>query len=245
MGAPFLTARWENLILLNFDCPAALLRPYVPVGTRLDAWGGAHVLSLVGFLFADTRLLGVPVPFHRTFEDVNLRFYVRREMPDGQVRRGVVFIKELVPLHAVAFVARLVYNENYVAAPMDHRTEIEVERGGSLEYGWRHGGGAHLLAASVEGPARPLESGSEAEFITEHYWGYTRQRDGGTLEYRVEHPRWWIWEPTRCAYTPPGEPRLYRPEFAEILEGQPRSAFVAAGSEVTVHRGARLRARQG
>lgn len=245
MVSPFLTARWENLILLNFDCPAGLLRPYVPAGTRLDAWRGAHVLSLVGFLFADTRLLGIPVPFHRTFEDVNLRFYVRREMPDGQARRGVVFIKELVPLHAVACVARLVYNENYEATPMDHRIEIDVERGGSLEYEWSQGGGVHRLAASVEGPARPLESGSEAEFITEHYWGYTRQRDGGTLEYRVEHPQWRVWEPTTCVYEPPAEPRLYRPELAEVLAGEPRSAFVAAGSEVAVQRGARLRAPHG
>lgn len=245
MVSPFLTARWENLILLNFDCPAGLLRPHVPAGTRLDAWRGAHVLSLVGFLFADTRLLGLPVPFHRTFEDVNLRFYVRRPMPDGRARRGVVFIKELVPRRAVAFVAQLVYGERYEATPMDRRIDIEAERGGSLEYEWSHDGGVHRLAASVEGPARSLESGSEAEFITEHYWGYTRQRDGGTLEYRVEHPRWRVWMPTTCVYQPPAEPQLYRPELAEILGGQPRSAFVAAGSEVAVHRGSRLRGPNG
>ena len=81
---PFLTARWENVVLINYPCPAPLLEPLVPAGTELDTWGGRPLVSLVGFLFADTRLLGVPIPFHRTFEEVNLRFYVRRPAPDGR-----------------------------------------------------------------------------------------------------------------------------------------------------------------
>ena len=58
----FLTARWEHLVLLNYVCPAALLEPLVPAGTTLDRWDGDVLVSLVGFLFSDTRLLGVPVP---------------------------------------------------------------------------------------------------------------------------------------------------------------------------------------
>lgn len=237
--SPFLTARWENLALLNFDCPASLLEPLVPDGVELDPWRGSHVVSLVGFHFVDTRVLGLPVPWHRTFEEVNLRFYVRRLLPDDSMRRGVVFIKELVPRAAVAAVARWIYNEPYETARMDHRIELDPDSGGKLEYSWTRGDGRHVISASVEGPARELEAGSEAEFITEHYWGYGRRRDGSTLEYRVDHPSWRVWETTSASYLSPAGSELYPRGFAELLETRPRSVFVALGSEVSVYRGRR------
>ena len=115
----FLTGEWRYLAMLNYRVDAALLEPFVPHGTTLDDWQGTTYVSLVGFLFRDTRVLGVPIPLHRDFEEVNLRFYVRREA-DGEVRRGVTFIKEIVPRPAIATVARLAYNEPYVALPMRH-----------------------------------------------------------------------------------------------------------------------------
>lgn len=234
---PFLTARWENLVLLNYECPRALLEPLVPVGTELDTWDGHTLVSLVGFRFADTRLLGVPVPFHRTFEEVNLRFYVRRTGSDD--RRAVVFIRELVPRWAIATVARQVYNEPYLTVPMRHRCSL-VPEGGEVCYGWTHGGAEFELGARVIGAAQPLVAGSEEEFITEHYWGYTRQRDGGTLEYQVEHPPWQVWRATESWFTGPGA-ALYGAELGAVVSGRPRSAFVAMGSPVSVHHGRRLR----
>jgi len=139
----------------------------VPRGTELDAWEGHTLISLVGFLFADTRLLGVPVPFHRTFEEVNLRFYVRRRPPDN--RRAVVFIREFVPRWALATVAKCIYNEPYVALPMRHRSSL-VADGGEVSYGWTHRGADFELGARVSGPAEALSAASEAEFITEQYW---------------------------------------------------------------------------
>src|SRR5689334_2274538 len=103
---PFLRAEWRDLVMLNYESPAGLLDPLVPAGVELDRWRGTLYVSVVGFLFRDTRVLGIPIPFHRTFEEVNLRFYVRREL-DGDVRRGVVFVRELVPRRAIATVARL------------------------------------------------------------------------------------------------------------------------------------------
>ena len=73
----------------------------------------------------------------------------------------------------------------------------------TIEYGWRYGGKEFLMVAAVEGSAQMLEAGSEAEFITEHYWGCTRQRDGGTLEYEVEHPRWRVWTTPRVTFSGP------------------------------------------
>ena len=121
---------------------------------------------------------------------------------------------------------------------MHHRSRIDPHRGGDIEYGWRYGGKEFSIVASVEGSAQMLEAGSEAEFITEHYWGYTRQRDGGTLEYEVEHPRWRVWAPSRATFSGPAS-ALYGSAFGEILGGPPRSAFVAEGSPVTVYAGCR------
>ena len=236
---PFLTARWESLVLLNYPCRREWLEPLVPSGTELDTWQGEALVSLVGFLFTDTRLLGVPVPFHRTFEEVNLRFYVRRPGPDGVMRRAVVFIRELVPRVAIAWTANAIYNEPYLAVPMSHQIALDPGSGGHVRYGWRHREHASTLDAITTGPAAPLESGSEAEFITEHYWGYTRQRDGGTLEYEVVHPPWRVW--SAASHTFRGEATaLYGPHFADLLRTPPRSAFVAVGSAVEVHVGARI-----
>ena len=120
MSRAFLTAEWRNLVMVNHVVEPSLLRRLVPAGTELDTWNGQTYVSLVGFLFANTRLLGVPVPWHRTFEEVNLRFYVRRAESSG-IRRGVTFIRELVPRRAIAWTARLIYNEPYVALSMRHR----------------------------------------------------------------------------------------------------------------------------
>jgi uncharacterized protein YqjF (DUF2071 family) len=235
---PFLTAQWRWLAMLNYAVDPAVLRPLVPAGTELDTWGGVTYASVVGFMFLDTRVLGVPIPFHRDFEELNLRFYVRRRGPEGW-RRGVVFVKEIVPRLAIATVARVVYNENYVALPMRHRLDVSVQAGGTVEYGWRHGGRWCALRAAVRGPAGPLLEGSEEEFITEHYWGYARQRDGGTVEYQVEHPRWSVWR-AESSTLDCDVAALYGPAFAESLTAAPRSALVADGSAIVVRQGRRI-----
>ena len=238
MPRPFLTARWESLLLLNYPCPADRLAPLVPAGTALDLWQGEPIVSVVGFLFRDTRLLGVPVPFHRHFEEVNLRFYVRRDV-DGEARRAVTFVRELVPRWAIATVARAVYNEPYRAVPMRHEVALDPATGGSVAYHWRHRGAAYTLRGTADGPAARPAPGSEAHFITEHYWGYTRQRDGGTLEYEVVHPPWAMWALDGAAFDGDAA-ALYGPAFADVLAGPPRSAFLAVGSEVAVHVGQRV-----
>ena len=135
MRRPFLTARWENLLLLNYECPADLLEPLVPRGTALDDWEGTPLVSLVGFMFRDTRVHGIAFPGHRTFEEVNLRFYVRRESEDGDVRRAVVFVRELVPRRIISNVARILYNEPYLAVPMSHRLSVDPASGGFASLG--------------------------------------------------------------------------------------------------------------
>jgi uncharacterized protein len=151
----FLTAEWRRLAMLNYEVDPAVLRPFVPRGVELDTWNDRHFVSVVGFLFLKTRVLGLPIPFHRDFEEINLRFYVRRRAEDGW-RRGVVFIKEIAPRWAIATVARVVYNENYVARRMSHRIELDngtIAPNGSVEYSWRDFGSWHHVRAKTGGVA--------------------------------------------------------------------------------------------
>lgn len=219
--------------MMNYAIDPAVLRPLVPHGVELDLWQGEALVSMVGFLFLDTRVLGLPIPFHRNFEEVNLRFYVRRETPEGW-RRGVVFVREIVPRQAIATLARVLYNEPYLACATRHRLTA-----GSCEYGWHFGGRWNEMSAEFSGEPGPLKEGSAEEFIFEHYWGYTRQRDGGTAEYRVEHPRWRAWK-ARAARLDCEAERLYGADFARALAAEPVSAFVAEGSPISVRIGARI-----
>jgi uncharacterized protein YqjF (DUF2071 family) len=237
----FLSAEWRYLAMLNYRVPPELLAAYVPAGTELDYWHGAAYISVVGFLFSDTRLLGVPVPFHRTFEEVNLRIYVRRVVA-GEVRRAVTFLRELVPKRAIAVVARISYNEPYRSLPMRHTIDVAgaVESPKLVEYAWRASSAWTRLSVELTGSAAPLRTGSEEEFISQHYWGYTRQRDGSTIEYEVRHPAWRVWQLRRA--TLDGDvSSVFGERFANILTGQPHSAFLADGSAVTVHAPTRLR----
>ncbi len=252
----FLSARWHLLAMLNWEIDPHVLEPLVPRGTGLDFHGGRTFVSVVGFLFRETRLLGMPIPWHRHFEEVNLRFYVRREAA-GEVRRGVAFIKEIVPRWAIAQTARVCYNEPYVALPMRHEVsgpaasvltaEARVQHSGfrvqdgagKVSYGWRLYGHWNSLAVEYEGRPAPLSSGSHEEFIAEHYWGYCRQRDGGTVEYQVEHPPWNVWR-VASATLDCDAAALYGPQFADLLSQPPTTAVLADGSAVAVMRPTRV-----
>jgi uncharacterized protein len=226
----FLTAEWRYLLMLNFTVDPLVLRPHVPYGTELDFFDERTFLSVVGFRFLRTRLFGIPFPFHRDFEEVNLRFYVRRKAQDGW-RRGVVFIRELVPRDAIAWIARTCYGEPYSALPMRHKIEAS-HSGIFVEYGWCHRGTWESISGQSTGEPRELEHGSEAEFITEHYWGYTGARSGCN-EYQVEHPRWRAWECDRASFQADIN-NLYGEQYLESLSARPSSAFIAQGSPVIV-----------
>jgi uncharacterized protein len=227
---PFLTANWRYLAMLNFVVDQKIVAPLVPPGTEIDFENGETFLSVVGFLFLDTRLLGLPVPLHRDFEEVNLRFYVRKKSAD-RWRRGVVFVRELVPRRAIALVARTFYGENYVALPMKHDVKHR-DSSLSVEYSWRRGRKWESLKLSASGEPQTIVAGSHAEFITEHYWGYTCFR-AGCSEYRVEHPRWKIWNADSFEFSA-DVAALYGDQFVEPLSATPRWAFIADGSPIQV-----------
>lgn len=238
----FLTAEWRHLLMLNYEIDPAILKPIVPVGTELDTWNGKTFVSMVGFLFLKTKVLGIPVPFHRNFEEVNLRFYVRRQVGD-EVRRGVVFIQEVVPRWAIAAIARWIYNEGYVNCRMDSRVQLPTaeQPRGSVEYGWGQGKERKLIGAEFTGTPSIPEPVSQEAFIAEHYWGYVNQRPNGVVEYAVEHPQWRVWS-ARNAQFECDVASWYGSQYAEALSVEPSSAFVAEGSPVTVYRGNKVEA---
>jgi uncharacterized protein YqjF (DUF2071 family) len=236
-GDLFLEAEWRFLAMLNYEVDSALLQKFVPSGTELDRWNGKVLISLVGFRFLKTKIFGISFPFHRNFDEVNLRFYLQRHT-ENEVRRGVAFIKEIVPRWMIATIARRVYNENYVALPMSHKIDSN-SAGLAAEYAWQTHTGWNRISLATTGDAFLPENNSEAKFITEHYWGYASQRNGGCIEYRVVHPPWKVWK-VRDAKLEGDVTELYGRDLAAALRGAPVSAFLAEGSKVEVHRGRRL-----
>lgn len=227
----FLTAHWKHLVLANYSISPEVLQSYVPRGTRIDVFEGHVFVSLVAFLFDETRVLGIPVPWHRRFEEVNLRFYV---VPcDAPEKRAVTFVREIVPRRVIPWVANGLFGERYVACPMSHRNGERQHR-----YAWNLRG-EQVVEATLDGTLAYPEAGSVGEFITEHYWGYSQGR-GATLEYRVEHPQW------RCCEV--AEYRVavdfaatYGERFAFLNGMTPYNVQYAVGSEVAVYFPRRLR----
>lgn len=236
MNPTFLNAAWRKLILANYAVDPALLAPHLPHGTMLDLYKGTCYLSLVGFMFQDTRVKGWKIPFHVNFEEVNLRFYVLREHEKTQ-RRGVVFLKEIVPRHALSLVARTVYSEPYVTMPMSH-TWLNRAQEWTVAYRWGKGL-RNCLQVIADDTPMDIISGSEAEFITEHYWGYTRLNDCKTAEYEVTHPRWQVYD-TKDYLIDVDFAGVYGAKFGFLKREEPLSVLLAEGSAIQVKKGITL-----
>lgn len=237
MKRKFLTAEWRNLIMANYVVDPKILLPHLPNKTELDTFNGNTYVSLVGFLFAQTKLASIKIPFHVNFEEVNLRFYVRYK-DNGVWKRGVTFIKEIVPRHAITFVANTFYNEKYCTMKMRNFIE-QTANETKLGYHWRYQNQWNKIEATIGNTATAMQEGSEEEFIAEHYWGYSRHSKLVTCEYGVEHPRWNVY-PVKsykidCAFD-----KLYGEHFNILYQLQPTSVFVAQGSAITVRGKRRL-----
>jgi uncharacterized protein YqjF (DUF2071 family) len=231
--AVFLTAEWKDLAVLTYSIDPAALKPHLPPGLHLDQWRGEALVSLVGFRFLGTKILGCPVPFWGSFPEVNLRFYVRRDTSDGG-RRGVVFIKEIVPYRAVSSIARGLYNENYHSAPMAHQSAA-----GTADYRWQWEGRENRIAVFARSLATLPDDESLDSFIVEHHWGYSRSRSGDCIEYEVGRRPWRTY-PVERFEMDVDVARVYGPEFAAALSRTPISVVLAEGSKISVSFGRRL-----
>ncbi|MFN4914899.1 MAG: YqjF family protein [Sphingomonadales bacterium] len=227
----FLTARWENLIMANYAVPPEVLKPYLPAGVEPDLFEGEAFVSLVGFMFKNTRLFGVLIPFMGSFEEVNLRFYVKRE-EQGEIRRGVVFVNETVPYKPVAWLANKLYKEHYTAIPTRHYiSELGEEK--HIQYEWIVNGEWNQIQVNASPQALEMQPGSHEEFIFEHYYGYTHISENHSQEYQVQHPRWRI-HPVNNYHIQCDFGAFYGPEFEFLNNATPSSVILAQGSEVSV-----------
>jgi uncharacterized protein len=234
----FLNAKWKNLVMLNYKVDAEILRPYIPAATIPDLWEGKALVSMVGFMFLDTRVLGIKWPWHINFEEVNLRFYVRH-FNGKEWKRGAVFISEIVPKSTIVLIANNLYKEHYRALPMRH-SAIPVEDGHTqFLYEWKLKGKWNRLGATVSDHFEDIKPGSPEAFIFEHYWGYNGLTATKTMEYQVEHVSWQVAKVRDYVFDADAA-ELYGEKFTPFLQKKPYSAFFANGSEIRVRIGEKI-----
>lgn len=231
----FLTAAWRKLIMAQYAVDPSTLAPWLPRGTELDLFHGQCFVSLVGFLFDRVRIKGLPIPGYTRFEEINLRFYVRRVEEDGTVKRGVVFVREIVPRAMITLVANLLYDEPYATMPTRH-TIYHPAHTLRVNYEWKDRGPWYAMEVVAKPQAAAITPGSVEDFITEHYWGYTKRRNDRTAEYEVRHPRWQVYPVLRHSISADFG-ALYGPAFAHLDSADPDSVLLAEGSAVSVHSG--------
>lgn len=233
MAKTFLRAEWKKLAMANYSIDKQILEKYLPRKTEIDLWNDVCYISLVGFMFEDTTVKGFRIPFHTNFVEVNLRFYVRYK-DDKEWRRGVVFVKEIVPRPALTFVANAIYKENYETMPMRHSWTTSDENL-TVEYRWKKERW-NTLRVITDTKASVIQDNSEEEFITEHYWGYTRISKEKTSEYGVEHPKWTVYK-TKDYLIDVDFADIYGQDFGFLTHETPKSVLLAEGSGIKVKGG--------
>jgi uncharacterized protein YqjF (DUF2071 family) len=238
-GNKFLDAQWRNLVMVNYEVSPEILKKYLPYKTELDFWNNRCYVSLVGFQFLETSVLGIKFPFHTNFDEINLRFYVRYKDNDTW-KRGVVFIKEIVPKVMITFIANTLYNEKYATHPCKHDIQIthkqDLDSSIFVKYSWKNQAVWNHIEVNADASTKSIEIGSEEEFITEHYWGYAAYSSQKTNEYQIQHPRWNV-HPVKDYTIKCDFKELYGSEFAFLKEANPTSVLLAEGSEVSVFKG--------
>jgi hypothetical protein len=232
----FLTAEWKKLIIANYEVNPEILEKYLPYKTEFDLWNNTCYLSLVGFMFLNTKVKGLKIPYHINFEEVNLRFYVKHKA-NNEWKRGVVFIKEIVPKSVLTFVANTVYKEHYETLPMEH-TWKDNNNTIEIEYRWKNSEW-NSIKVIADNSLNDFKEGSEEEFISEHYWGYTKTPGNTTSEYGVEHPKWQFYNVKDYSIKADFE-ETYTKEFRFLKNTVPKSVFLAEGSEISVKEGKKV-----
>lgn len=231
----FLKAEWRKLLMINYEIDPEILLPFLPAQTKLDLFEEQCLVSVVGFKFLNTKIKGIKIPFHVNFEEVNLRFYVTHQTPEGEIKRGTSFIKEIVPKPAITFVANSLYKEKYVTMPMSNDWK-QLNNQLHIKYTW---GNSNSISCVAENQLQELKIGSLEEFITEHYWGYTQLSNKQTAEYGVEHPRWQTYAMKEFDLNIDFE-KVYGKPFSHIQHQTPHSVLLAEGSEIIVRQGKNL-----
>jgi uncharacterized protein len=230
--AIFLKANWENIIMANYVINPKILVPFLPKGVELDFFNDKCYISLVGFMFKNIKLFNIPIPFFGSFEEINLRFYVKRIDENGLTRRGVVFINETIPYPIVAWMANKLYNEQYTVVPTKHNI-VEDKFFKIVEFEWLLNQKWNSIKVQATVASKEMEKNSLERFIYEHYFGYTKISESETEEYKLQHPSWKVSQVTDYAIDCNFE-AMYSKSFSVLNEIKPEAVFIADGSAVAI-----------
>ena len=227
----FLKANWEHIIMANYEINPEILFPFLPKGVTLDLFEGKAYVSLVGFMFKKTKIFNMPIPWLGTFEEINLRFYVKRK--EGNIiKRGVVFINETIPYQLVAWMANKLYKEHYTVVPTKH-TFHKTEQNQQLKFEWLLNKKWNSILVETETQSKAMAPNSFEEFIYEHYYGYTKINEDATEEYHLQHPSWAVYKVNdykiNCRFS-----EMYGDAFSVLNQTRPTAVFLAKGSSVKV-----------
>lgn len=229
--ALFLKANWENIIMANYEIDPQVLIPFLPKGVDLDLFEGKCYISLVGFMFKNTKLFTFPIPKFGTFEEINLRFYVTRK-EGNTTKRGVVFINETIPYPIVAWVANKLYNEHYTVVPTKHEI-ITGKSSKKVKFEWLLNKKWNSISVMSSSISEKMTQNSLESFIYEHYYGYTKTSKNKTEEYKLQHPSWKISEvlayQIECDFE-----AMYGKSFSVLNQTDPETVFIADGSAVGI-----------
>lgn len=227
----FLKANWENIIMVNYEIAPEILVPFLPKGVELDLFKGKAYVSLVGFMFKETKLFNIPIPKLGTFEEINLRFYVTRT-EDGITKRGVVFINETIPYKIVAWMANKLYKEHYTVVPTKHTISKDATNQ-NIKFEWLIDRKWNSIYVENSLSCHKMQDDSLEKFIYEHYYGYTKVSEKNTEEYRLHHPSWEIHDvldyKIDCDFK-----AMYGDSFALLNYAKPEAVFIAKGSSVGI-----------
>ena len=227
----FLKANWENIIMVNYEIDPQILMPYLPKGVELDLFKGKAYVSLVGFMFKDTKLFNIPIPRLGTFEEINLRFYVTRN-DNGVTKRGVVFVNETIPYKIVAWMANTLYKEHYTVVSTKHRISNDAVTQ-KVAFEWQLNTKWNSIYVENTLSSHTMQEDSLEKFIYEHYYGYTKVSEYKTEEYQLHHPSWEIHEvldyKIDCDFK-----AMYGESFSVLTDKKPEAVFIAKGSAVAI-----------
>lgn len=230
--ALFLKANWENIIMANYEIDPSILIPFLPKGVVLDLYKGKCYISLVGFMFKNTKLFHIPIPFFGSFEEINLRFYVLRE-EQNEIKRGVVFINETIPYPIVAWMANKLYKEHYTVVPTKHKYHF-LENTQEIGFDWKLANNWNSIVVTTSNSRKKMEPNSLEKFIYEHYYGYTKVSENQTEEYKLIHPSWETFDvldyKIECDFE-----AMYGSAFSILNQTKPASVYMAAGSDVGIY----------
>ncbi|WP_424494544.1 YqjF family protein [Salinimicrobium sp. GXAS 041] len=226
-----LTAEWKNLVFANYTVPPQLIEKYLPAHTKPDFYNGKCYLSLVGFQFKNVKVANLKIPFNNDFEEINLRFYVKR-FDGAKWRKGVIFISQIADKAALNTLANVLFQENYQKlVTKQHISEDDTSI--NARYSWRFKDEWQHLEAKSGIVASPFQENSEEEFLMDRPWGYGKRNNEETNEYKVSHPDWPIFEVEEYSVKVDFS-LLFGPEFNILSSATPKSVILAEGSTVSM-----------